>query len=146
MAVSRKFRSFLMRVLVLLLTALLGFASPACAADDIAAAQGVIRSQEEAFSRDDAAAAYSYAAPGIRQLFPEASIFMSMVQHSYAPVYRHRSFDFGEAKSDGDLIAQRVHIVDENGDGWEALYTLERQADGTLRITGCTLLKTGQSA
>jgi len=50
-----------------------------------------------------------------------------MVQHSYAPVYRHRSFDFGEAKSDGDLIAQRVHIVDENGDGWEALYTLERR-------------------
>jgi hypothetical protein len=135
-----------MRVLVLLLAALLGLASAACAADDIAAAQGVIRSQEEAFSRDDAAAAYSYAAPGIRQLFPEASIFMSMVQHSYAPVYRHRSFDFGEAKSDGDLIAQRVHIVDENGDGWEALYTLERQADGTLRITGCTLLKTGQSA
>ena len=131
---------------VLLLAALLGFASAACAADDIAAAQGVIRSQEQAFSRDDAAAAYSYAAPGIRQLFPEASIFMSMVQHSYAPVYQHRSFDFGEAKSDGDLIAQRVHIVDENGDGWEALYTLERQADGTLKITGCTLLKTGQSA
>ena len=131
---------------VLLLAAVLGFASPARAADDIAAAQGVIRSQEEAFSRDDAAAAYSYAAPAIRQLFPEASIFMSMVQHSYAPVYRHRSFDFGEAKSDGDLIAQRVHIVDENGDGWEALYTLERQADGTLKITGCTLLKSGQSA
>ena len=88
---------------VLLLAAVLGFASPARAADDIAAAQGVIRSQEQAFSRDDAMAAYSYAAPGIRQLFPEASIFMSMVQHSYAPVYRHRSFDFGEAKSDGDL-------------------------------------------
>jgi len=106
----------------------------------------LVRSQEQAFSRGDAAAAYSYAAPAIRQLFPEASIFMSMVQHSYAPVYRHRSFDFGEAKSDGDLIAQRVHIVDENGDGWEALYTLERQADGTLKITGCTLLKSGQSA
>jgi Domain of unknown function (DUF4864) len=133
-----------MRV-ILLLAALLCLAGPACSADDIAAAQSVIRAQEQAFSRDDAASAYSYAAPGIRQLFPEASIFMFMVQHSYAPVYRHRSFEFGEARAEGDFIAQRVHIVDESGEGWEALYTLERQADGSLKITGCTLLKAGQS-
>ena len=134
-----------MRTVMLLLAALLCLAGPASSADDIAAAQGVIRSQEQAFSRDDAAAAYSYAAPAIRQIFPEANIFMFMVQHSYAPVYRHRSFEFGEARTEGDLIAQRVHIVDENGEGWEALYTLERQGDGSLKITGCTLLKAGQS-
>jgi hypothetical protein len=29
---------------------------------------------------------------------------------------------------------------------WEALYTLEQQADGSLKITGCTLLKAGQAA
>ncbi len=63
----------------------------------------------------------------------------------YAPVYRHRSFEFGEARSDGGRIAQRVHIVDANGEAWEALYTLERQADGSLKITGCALLKAGQS-
>jgi hypothetical protein len=34
---------------------------------------------------------------------------------------------------------------DENGEGWEALFTLERQADGSLKITGCTLLKAGQA-
>ena len=51
-----------MRVLVLL-ALLIGFAAPACAADDVATAQSVIRSQEQAFSRDDPAAAYSYAAP-----------------------------------------------------------------------------------
>jgi hypothetical protein len=131
---------------IVLLAALLCLAGPACSADDIANAQSVIRAQEQAFSRDDAASAYSYAAPGIRQLFPEASIFMFMVQQSYAPVYRHRSFEFGEARAEGDAIAQRVSIVDENGQAWEALYTLERQADGTLKITGCTLLKAGQSA
>jgi Domain of unknown function (DUF4864) len=135
-----------MRAVILLLATLLVCAGPACSADDIAAAQSVIRAQEQAFSRDDAASAYSYAAPGIRQLFPEASIFMFMVQQSYAPVYRHRSFEFGEARAEGDAIAQRVSIVDENGQAWEALYTLERQADGTLKITGCTLLKAGQSA
>jgi Domain of unknown function (DUF4864) len=47
--------------------------------------------------------------------------------------------------SDGQ-IAQRVHIVDGDGVPSEALYTLESQADGSLKITGCTLLKTGQAA
>ena len=62
---------------------LFGLAAPASAADDVAAAQGVIRAQEQAFGHDDAAAAYSYAAPAIKQMFPQADIFMQMVQHSY---------------------------------------------------------------
>src|SRR6266404_945114 len=78
-----------MRTLFLLAILLLTLAAPARAADDVAAAQGVIRSQVEAFSRDDAAAAYSYAAPAIQEIFPQADIFMSMVRNSYAPVYRH---------------------------------------------------------
>jgi len=134
-----------MRALVLLAAILIGLASPASAGDDVAAAQNVIRSQEQAFSHDDAAAAYSYAAPAIHDLFPQADIFMSMVQHSYAAVYRHRSFEFGEGQAADDMVVQRVHIVDDNGEAWEALYTLEQQADGTLKITGCTLLKAGQA-
>ena len=134
-----------MRALVLLAAWLIGLAFPARAGDDIAAAQNVIRSQAEAFSRDDAAAAYSYAAPAIHGLFPQADIFMSMVRNSYAPVYRHKSFEFGEARVEGSWIAQRVHIVDANGEAWEALYTLEAQPDGTFKITGCSLLKAGQA-
>jgi hypothetical protein len=133
-----------MRVFALLLFAFLACAAPA-AADDVAAAQNVIRSQEQAFSRDDAAAAYSYAAPVIQKLFPQADIFLFMVQNSYAPVYRHRSFEFGEARTEGNWVAQRVHIVDANGETWEALYTLEQQADGSFKITGCTLLKAGEA-
>jgi hypothetical protein len=133
-----------MRAVLLVVAFLLGVAHPA-AADDVANAQSVIRAQEEAFRRDDAATAYSYAAPGIREMFPQADIFMFMVQHSYAPVYRHRSFEFGEAQSTGGQVAQRVHIVDDNGQVWEALYTLQIQPDGSLKITGCTLLKAGQS-
>jgi uncharacterized protein DUF4864 len=134
-----------MRRVIPLLALLLAFVPPASAADDVAAAQSVIRSQEQAFGRDDAAAAYSFAAPAIKEFFPDENIFMSMVQNSYAPVYRHRSFEFGEARAEGDWIAQRVHIVDASGEAWEALYTLERQADGSLKITGCSLLK-AQSA
>ncbi len=135
-----------MRAFVLLVAFLAAFACPACAADDVAAAQGVIRSQVEAFSRDDAATAYSYAAPAIQDVFPQADIFMSMVRQSYAPVYRHKSFEFGEARASGGTIAQRVHIIDADGVPWEALYTLELQPDGSVKISGCVLLKAGQAA
>jgi hypothetical protein len=134
-----------MRAIVLLLAFILSAALPACAGDDVATAQSVIRAQEQAFGRDDAAAAYSHAAPTIKQIFPQADIFMMMVQQSYPPVYRHRSFEFGEARAAGGQIAQRVHIVDANGEAWEALYTLEQQPDGSLKITGCSLLKAGQA-
>jgi hypothetical protein len=135
-----------MRVLILLAVLLIGLGTPACAADDIAAAQGVIRAQQQAFSRDDPAAAYSYAAPAIQGVFPDAETFMAMVRNSYAPVYRHKSFEFGEARAADGKIAQRVHIIDADGVPWEALYTLERQPDGSVKISGCVLLKAGQAA
>ena len=127
---------------VALCVALIGLSARA---DDISTAQGVIRAQEQAFVRGDASAAYSYAAPAIKEIFPAPDIFMSMVQNGYAPVYRHKSFEFGESKVEGSSIAQRVHIVDANGEAWEALYTLEQQADGSYKITGCSLLKAGQA-
>ena len=133
-----------MRALFLLAALMISLTAPARAADDVAAAQGVIRSQVEAFGRDDAAAAYSHAAPAIQEIFPQADIFMSMVRNSYAPVYRHKSFDFGEARVADGTIVQRVHIVDAEGIPWEALYTLELQPDGSVKITGCVLLKAGQ--
>lgn len=129
--------------LALVLTLLFLFAAPA-RADDIALAQSVITAQEQAFGRDDAATAYSYAAPAIRERFQAADMFMAMVRNAYTPVYRHKSFEFGEGKAEGDWIAQRVHITDANGEMWEALYTLEREADGSLKITGCTLLRAGE--
>jgi hypothetical protein len=134
-----------MRAFVLLAVLLIGLAAPVCAADDVTAAQGVITSQVEALGRDDAATAYSYAAPAIQDMFPQPDIFLSMVQRSYAPVYRHKSFEFGEARVADGRIAQRVHILDADGEAWEALYTLEQQRDGSLKIIGCILVKAGQA-
>jgi hypothetical protein len=133
-----------MRIVALLVAIGIVFSSAAALADDVTAAQSVIRAQEQAFARDDAAAAYSHAAPAIREIFPAPDIFMSMVKNGYAPVYRHRSFEFGESQSEGSHISQHVHIIDANGEAWEALYTLEQQADGSYKITGCSLLKPGR--
>jgi Domain of unknown function (DUF4864) len=78
-------------------------------------------------------------------MFRQPDIFMYMVQNNYPPVYRHKSFEFGEARAADGQIAQRVHIIDADGEAWEALYTLEQQPDGSLKITGCSLLKAGQA-
>jgi Domain of unknown function (DUF4864) len=130
-----------MRIFALLVAVFVGAILPAAAEEDVAAGQAVIRSQEEAFRRDDAAAAYTFAAPGIKSLYQTPDTFMFMVRSGYAPVYRHRSFEFGEAKTYEGKIYQQVHIIDANGDAWEALYTLEPQADGTFKISACILKK-----
>ncbi|QAU48928.1 DUF4864 domain-containing protein [Bradyrhizobium guangzhouense] len=134
-----------MRIAALVVALAFAFSPVGARADDVSAAQDVIRAQEQALMHDDAAAAYSYAAPAIKQIFPAPDIFMSMVQNGYAPVYRHKSFEFGDSKTEGGSVAQRVHIIDANGEAWEALYTLEQQADGSYKITGCSLLKAGQA-
>jgi Domain of unknown function (DUF4864) len=67
-----------------------------------------------------------------------------MVQQRYAPVYRHKSFEFGESAVSDGKVAQRVHIIDADGVPWEALYTLEQEPDGSVKISGCVLLKAGQ--
>jgi hypothetical protein len=133
-----------MRRFILLFAFLIVCVSPVAAGNDVATAQSIIRSQVEALARDDAAAAYSYAAPGIHERFPEADIFLGVVRNNYPPVYRHKSFEFGEARAADGKVAQQVHIVDSDGVPWEALYTLEQQDDGSLKISGCLLIKTGE--
>jgi hypothetical protein len=126
---------------LILLPALLAGAGGARAGDEAVAAQQVIRSQDQALSRDDAAAAFSYAAPGIAMIYRDADTFFAMVRLAYAPVYRHRSFEFGTSRLDDGKIIQQVNIVDADGEAWEAIYTLEPQPDGSLKISGCMLRK-----
>jgi len=131
----------MVRTLVLMVASFIIFATPARADEDAVAAQSVIRSQEEAVGRDDAAAAYTFAAPSITGMFRTPETFMYMVRNGYAPVYRHKSFEFGKSSSSEAKIMQEVHIFDADGVAWEALYMLERQSDGSLKISACVLLK-----
>jgi hypothetical protein len=130
-----------MRIVALLVAFLIGSTALACAAEDVAAGQAVIRSQEEAFSRDDAATAYTFAAPAIQSWYRNPDAFVFMVRNGYAPVYRHRSFEFGMARIVEGKIMQDVQIIDADGVAWDARYTLEPQPDGSLKISACVLLK-----
>jgi len=134
-----------MRIIALLITALIGATTLARAADDVAAGQAVIQSQEEALSRDDGAAAYTFASPSIQSWYRTPETFMFMVRNGYAPVYRHRSFEFGDARTLDGKIVQDVHIIDADGVPWEARYTLEPQPDGSLKISSCILVKAATS-
>ena len=130
-----------MRILILAIAFLVGTGVFARAGDDVATAQSVIKAQEEAFGRDDAPTAYSFASPVIQNYFRNPDGFMFMVRNNYAPVYRHRSFEFGLSRIADGKIIQEVGIVDADGVVWDAVYTLEAQPDGSLKITACILKK-----
>jgi hypothetical protein len=127
-------------VLILLLNLWIGGAALAQSDADRAAVQSTIEQQLKAFLSDDGPRAYSFAAPNIKQRFPTEAIFMEMVRQGYPPVYRPRSYVFGELNETAGQLEQTVDIVDANGEFWVAVYTLAR-FDGGWRITGCYLLK-----
>ena len=131
-----------MRILLvpLLTLGLLGPASAFSEADRTAV-QNTILTQLNAFLADDAATAYSFAAPNIRMMYPTEDMFMRMVQQGYPQVYRPRQHAFGETRDTERGIEQFVDIVDGEGRYWTARYTLELQEDGTWRITGCYIVE-----
>ena len=56
--------------------------------------RAVVQAQLDAFAHDDAARAFSYAAPNIRAMFGSAERFRARVRHAYPVVYRPASVAF----------------------------------------------------
>lgn len=137
---TRPFRS--MSILAASLLAILAILTPA-RADDAASARAIIESQITAFLNDDMAAAYSFASPSIKQLYPDQGRFFDMVKRGYQPVYRPGNFAFGRSKAaaDGSGLVQEVIIQGPGGQDWTALYSLERQPDGSFKIDGVQMIK-----
>ena len=129
-----------MRRMLLALAVLLAL-SPAHADEaGITAAQSVIERQIRAFQRGDDAAAYAFAAPSIKRIFPTLDSFMNMVTNGYQPVQKPKSFAFGAAEQPApNTVVQRVQLVGPDGKDYEAVYTLELQPDGSFLITGVSL-------
>lgn len=137
-------RCFLLFGLIFVLCPVQGWAG-----DDSGMAQQartLIERQLDAFAHDDAAAAYALAAPGIKTIFTDPDVFLTMVRSGYAPVYRHRSVDFGEFEADGDNASELLTIVDDDNVVWKALYKLARQPDGQWLINGCLLIKSSDTS
>ena len=122
---------------------LLPAAAPRAAvpAPDRAAIEAVIAGQIEAFRRDDGEAAYAFAAPNVRALFPTAEIFMRMVRSGYLPVYWPQAVRFAELVIENGEVVQRVLLRGPDGRAHLALYTMEHQPDGSWRIAAVVLVK-----
>jgi hypothetical protein len=98
-----------------------------------------ISEQLAALRAGDAARAYTFAAPGIRERFQDAPTFMSMVQDSYAPLLDARYTEFLEgAVIDGRTI-QPLRLVLADDSVLVALYEMQRDETGRWRIAGCAL-------
>jgi Domain of unknown function (DUF4864) len=110
-------------------------------ADDRDGIRAIITDQLQAFKADDGARAYSHASDGIKQIFPSPEMFMSMVKTGYPPVYRAKSWSFADPLSLENGFSQTVRLTDEQGQSWNALYTLERDSTGEWKITSCRLFK-----
>ena len=124
-----------------------GFLSAAALAESITATdkaefQRIITAQITAFRADDGLTAYDFAAPVVRNIFPTPEIFMAMVKRGYPQVYRPQSFNCTEALIDPmGRPPQRMIVVGPDGKSYIALYSMEKQPDGTWRIAGCTMLE-----
>jgi hypothetical protein len=92
-----------------------------------------------AFSQDDAAKAFSYAAPNIRHLVGTAENFLEMVRTQYEIVYRPSSTIFMQPNGRAGEAVLKVQMTDEDGDAWIATYTLQKQKNKTWKITGCAV-------
>ena len=131
--------------LLLAFAPLLAQAQGAVPPGEARAVREVIEAQLDAFAKDDAARAFSLAAPGIREIFGSAEKFMDMVRSSYAVVYRPKSVLFEAPVLIDGQVVQPVRMTDAEGRGWIAIYPMQRQPDGSWRTNGCQLGRlTGQ--
>ena len=116
-------------------------AEDSLSAADQQAIQAVIQDQLDAFNRDDGVRAFSHASPTIQGIFQTVEVFMTMVRDGYPPVYRSAQAEFGALQFMNGEPVQEVYITGQDGLSALAVYTMERQEDGSWRINGCTLLK-----
>lgn len=129
----------LMTAVLMLLLAVA--AAPRAHAGPVEDGQRIIAAQIQAFLDDDADAAYGFASPAIRLLYPDKDRFFAMVKRGYSPVYRPDNFSFGRSKMSGDSVMQEVLIKGPDAVDWTAIYQLLKQPDGTLKINGVQMLK-----
>ncbi|HZA66611.1 MAG TPA: DUF4864 domain-containing protein [Geminicoccaceae bacterium] len=137
--------------LVLALAVLGSIRAPAAAEPDLAdrdraAIRTTIERQLAAFQRDDGPAAFTYAAPSIKERFGTPENFMNMVRTGYEPVYRPREVEFHEVVAVQGAPAQEVLVIDRNGVAYLAYYLMQQQPGGQWLISGCILRRIADGA
>jgi len=103
--------------------------------------QRIISAQIKAFQIGDNIGAYSFAAPNVQRLFPDAQSFVAMVKRNYSPVFQPLSFRFVKVSAALGKPIQHMSVVDIKGILWNVLYAFERQSDSNWKISGVVLYR-----
>ncbi len=101
--------------------------------------QSIVRQQLEAFRRNDYAAAYVFAAPGIKAQFP-VEAFEEMVRRGYPLIAQSKDASFGVTLDDGEKAVVTVRVTAADGQAASYHYLLERVGDD-WRIAGVQAIK-----
>jgi hypothetical protein len=126
-------------LLLLALGMLAGGASAQSPGDDRRGVRAVVSAQFEAFADDDADAAFATATPTVRSAMGHPLRFLAMVRGTYPMLLKPASIRFLDTELQGRHAFQLVRLTDTQGRPWLALFALERQADQSWRIAGCSV-------
>lgn len=120
-----------------LLAAALAWSAPATAGE----INATIQKQIDAFLADDVETAFSYASPGVRQIFRTPQRFAAMVQSGYPMVWRPADVRFLDRRDHpGAGQVQRVMIRDGAGTLHLLDYLMVPGPDG-WQIAGVQILR-----
>jgi hypothetical protein len=114
-------------------------AEPTLAPADWTAIRRAVTAQRDALVAGDAAAAYAFAAPGIRARHPTPASFMAMVREGYSALIDARDAALLDGAVIGGDVIQPLRLVMPDGTVLVALYTMQRQPQGDWRIAACLI-------
>ena len=103
------------------------------------AIKAIISDQLAALQAGDGGKAFTYASPGIRQQFGNAGNFLEMVRAAYGALIVARYSEFLEGAIIEGRVIQPLRLIGPDNTVRVALYTMEKQADGSWKIGGCVL-------
>ena len=108
---------------------------------------GVLKSQIEAFRRDDGQTAFSFASPDVQDQYGTANSYLRKFSTAYKAVYRPQSVTFLNLAYSRGRLVQRVLLLGPDGNAVIALFPMVQMDDGTWRMDGCVLVPaTGKRA
>jgi len=110
---------------------------------DRIAIRATVQAQLKAIHANDADGAFAYATVELQRKVGSPYAFMQMIRESYEPVYQPRAVFFQDAHLMEGVVTQHVLFMDQNGAPVKALYSMQRQSDGTWRINGFMLYRGG---
>lgn len=102
--------------------------------------EATIQGQFDAFVARDMDEAFTFASPTIQGLFGTSENFGRMVEQGYPMVWNPGEVDFVDLHSFGELVVQRVQVIDAAGRVHYLGYAMIETENG-WRINGVQLLE-----